>query len=68
MRTEPPPLLRDLAPGHLVMRCQACRHLVTHEDACTSPDEARVCMSGGAIVSLPSGWADDELARGEGLK
>ena len=52
MRSGPLPSLNELGVGEPVMRCHACGQLVLGEEACTSAEEARVCMAEGVIASV----------------
>jgi hypothetical protein len=48
MRTGPLPLLRDLPPVSLVIRCGACGCLALVHELCEGEDESVACMSGQA--------------------
>lgn len=51
-RKTPLPLLRNLVPHTLVVRCGLCHELVLEEECCNDSRLAHLCPSRGAVDAL----------------
>lgn len=56
MRQTPLPLLRDLAPGALISRCEFCRSFAVGHEACQGSKEASQCPPRRLVDVLAGTW------------